>query len=161
MAKKKIFHFLYAAAKQCFWVRPTVVQVQTCHPVQNHSPVHPGCPCFLNEEQRFCQSDHSAARSKSESSHAKQKKSCRRDNRFRHVFSRQKSLFKDAPRCPKCKAFRRKWSQGFLQDRPLRTFSKNPENILKGILSYIGIDSDNEIVKKLLRSASVYKHIQK
>ncbi|GIY73491.1 uncharacterized protein CDAR_616531 [Caerostris darwini] len=40
-------------------------------------------------------------------------------------------------------------------------FLKNPENILKGILSYIGIDSDNEIVKKLLRSANVYKHIQK
>ncbi|KAF8763751.1 Carbohydrate sulfotransferase 5 like protein [Argiope bruennichi] len=40
-------------------------------------------------------------------------------------------------------------------------FLKNPENILRGILSYIGMNSDLEDVKMLLRSANVYKHIRK
>ncbi|CAL1287547.1 unnamed protein product [Larinioides sclopetarius] len=40
-------------------------------------------------------------------------------------------------------------------------FLKNPENILRGILSYIGINSSLEDIKMLLRSANVYKHIRK
>ncbi|GFY45458.1 uncharacterized protein TNIN_383031, partial [Trichonephila inaurata madagascariensis] len=40
-------------------------------------------------------------------------------------------------------------------------FLKNPENILRGILSYIGVSSDLETVKNILRSANVYKHLRR
>lgn len=40
-------------------------------------------------------------------------------------------------------------------------FLKSPENVLRGILSFIGLTSELDAVKKLLRSANAYKQLQK
>lgn len=40
-------------------------------------------------------------------------------------------------------------------------FLKSPENVLRGILSFVGLTSELDTVKKLLRSANAYKQLQK
>lgn len=50
---------------------------------------------------------------------------------------------------------------GFYKIVLFEHFLKNPENVLGGILSFIGLSSDTEVVKKLLKNANAYKQLQK
>ncbi|KAG8200758.1 hypothetical protein JTE90_006343 [Oedothorax gibbosus] len=50
---------------------------------------------------------------------------------------------------------------GFFKIVLFEHFLKNPESVLKGILSFIGLSSDPETVKMLLKNANAYKQLQK